>query len=48
LHRLRRGRKSEDPTWLRQLVPGAVLANYGLDALRFVKAVGIGDAMQAR
>jgi oxepin-CoA hydrolase/3-oxo-5,6-dehydrosuberyl-CoA semialdehyde dehydrogenase len=28
--------------------PGPVLANYGLDALRFVKPVGIGDTIQAR
>ena len=28
--------------------PGPVLANYGLDTLRFVKPVGIGDTIQAR
>lgn len=28
--------------------PGPVLANYGLDALRFVKPVGIGDTIRAR
>ena len=28
--------------------PGPVLANYGLDTLRFVKPVGIGDTLQAR
>jgi oxepin-CoA hydrolase/3-oxo-5,6-dehydrosuberyl-CoA semialdehyde dehydrogenase len=28
--------------------PGPVLANYGLDSLRFVKPVGIGDTIQAR
>jgi oxepin-CoA hydrolase/3-oxo-5,6-dehydrosuberyl-CoA semialdehyde dehydrogenase len=28
--------------------PGPVLANYGLDALRFVKPVAIGDTIQAR
>jgi oxepin-CoA hydrolase / 3-oxo-5,6-dehydrosuberyl-CoA semialdehyde dehydrogenase len=28
--------------------PGPVLANYGLDNLRFVKPVGIGDTIQAR
>jgi oxepin-CoA hydrolase/3-oxo-5,6-dehydrosuberyl-CoA semialdehyde dehydrogenase len=28
--------------------PGPVLANYGIDALRFVKPVGIGDTIQAR
>ena len=28
--------------------PGSVLANYGLDALRFVKPVGIGDTIRAR
>jgi oxepin-CoA hydrolase / 3-oxo-5,6-dehydrosuberyl-CoA semialdehyde dehydrogenase len=28
--------------------PGPVLANYGLDTLRFVKPVGIGDTFQAR
>jgi oxepin-CoA hydrolase/3-oxo-5,6-dehydrosuberyl-CoA semialdehyde dehydrogenase len=28
--------------------PGPVLANYGLDMLRFVKPVGIGDTIQAR
>ena len=27
---------------------GPVLANYGLDTLRFVKPVGIGDTIQAR
>jgi oxepin-CoA hydrolase/3-oxo-5,6-dehydrosuberyl-CoA semialdehyde dehydrogenase len=29
-------------------VPGPVLANYGLDTLRFVKPVGIGDTIRAR
>jgi oxepin-CoA hydrolase/3-oxo-5,6-dehydrosuberyl-CoA semialdehyde dehydrogenase len=29
-------------------LPGPVLANYGLDTLRFVKPVGIGDTIQAR
>ncbi len=28
--------------------PGPVLANYGLDSLRFVKPVGIGDTIRAR
>lgn len=28
--------------------PGPVLANYGLDTLRFVKPVGIGDSIQVR
>lgn len=28
--------------------PGPVLANYGLDTLRFVRPVGIGDTIQAR
>ena len=28
--------------------PGPVLANYGLDTLRFIKPVGIGDTIQAR
>ena len=28
--------------------PGPVLANYGLDALRFVKPVGLGDSIQVR
>jgi oxepin-CoA hydrolase/3-oxo-5,6-dehydrosuberyl-CoA semialdehyde dehydrogenase len=28
--------------------PGPVLANYGLDTLRFVKPVGIGDTIRAR
>ncbi|QNB09177.1 phenylacetic acid degradation bifunctional protein PaaZ [Herbaspirillum frisingense] len=28
--------------------PGPVLANYGLDTLRFVKPVGIGDTLRAR
>jgi oxepin-CoA hydrolase/3-oxo-5,6-dehydrosuberyl-CoA semialdehyde dehydrogenase len=28
--------------------PGPVLANYGLDALRFIKPVGIGDTIRAR
>ena len=28
--------------------PGPVLVNYGLDALRFVKPVFIGDTIQAR
>jgi oxepin-CoA hydrolase / 3-oxo-5,6-dehydrosuberyl-CoA semialdehyde dehydrogenase len=28
--------------------PGPVLANYGIDTLRFVKPVGIGDTIQAR
>jgi oxepin-CoA hydrolase/3-oxo-5,6-dehydrosuberyl-CoA semialdehyde dehydrogenase len=28
--------------------PGPVLANYGLDTLRFVKPVAIGDTIQAR
>ncbi len=28
--------------------PGPVLANYGLDALRFIKPVAIGDTIQAR
>jgi len=28
--------------------PGPVLANYGLDTLRFVKPVGVGDTIQAR
>jgi len=28
--------------------PGPVLANYGIDSLRFVKPVGIGDTIQAR
>ncbi|HQC99811.1 MAG TPA: MaoC/PaaZ C-terminal domain-containing protein, partial [Aquabacterium sp.] len=28
--------------------PGPVLANYGLDTLRFVKPVMIGDTIQAR
>jgi oxepin-CoA hydrolase/3-oxo-5,6-dehydrosuberyl-CoA semialdehyde dehydrogenase len=28
--------------------PGPVLANYGLDTLRFIKPVGIGDTLQAR
>ena len=28
--------------------PGPVPANYGLDTLRFVKPVGIGDTIQAR
>jgi oxepin-CoA hydrolase / 3-oxo-5,6-dehydrosuberyl-CoA semialdehyde dehydrogenase len=28
--------------------PGPMLANYGLDTLRFVKPVGIGDTIQAR
>ncbi len=28
--------------------PGPVLANYGLDSLRFTKPVGIGDTIQAR
>ena len=28
--------------------PGPVLANYGLDSLRFIKPVGIGDTIQAR
>jgi oxepin-CoA hydrolase/3-oxo-5,6-dehydrosuberyl-CoA semialdehyde dehydrogenase len=28
--------------------PGPVLANYGLDTLRFVKPVGMGDTIQAR
>jgi oxepin-CoA hydrolase/3-oxo-5,6-dehydrosuberyl-CoA semialdehyde dehydrogenase len=28
--------------------PGPVLANYGLDTLRFTKPVGIGDTIQAR
>jgi len=28
--------------------PGPVLANYGLDALRFVKPVAVGDTIQAR
>jgi oxepin-CoA hydrolase / 3-oxo-5,6-dehydrosuberyl-CoA semialdehyde dehydrogenase len=28
--------------------PGPVLANYGLDTLRFVKPVGFGDVIQAR
>ncbi len=28
--------------------PGRVLANYGLDTLRFVKPVGIGDTIRAR
>jgi oxepin-CoA hydrolase/3-oxo-5,6-dehydrosuberyl-CoA semialdehyde dehydrogenase len=28
--------------------PGPVLANYGLETLRFVKPVGIGDTIQAR
>jgi oxepin-CoA hydrolase/3-oxo-5,6-dehydrosuberyl-CoA semialdehyde dehydrogenase len=27
---------------------GPVLANYGLDTLRFVKPVGIGDTIRAR
>ncbi|MNZ75946.1 Bifunctional protein PaaZ [compost metagenome] len=28
--------------------PGPVLANYGLDTLRFINPVGIGDTIQAR
>lgn len=28
--------------------PGPALANYGLDTLRFIKPVGIGDTNQAR
>jgi oxepin-CoA hydrolase/3-oxo-5,6-dehydrosuberyl-CoA semialdehyde dehydrogenase len=28
--------------------PGPVLANYGLETLRFIKPVGIGDTIQAR
>ena len=28
--------------------PGPVLANYGLDTLRFIKPVGIGDTIRAR
>jgi len=28
--------------------PGPVLANYGLDTLRFITPVGIGDTIQAR
>ena len=28
--------------------PGPVLANYGLDTLRFVKPVGVGDTIRAR
>lgn len=28
--------------------PGPVLANYGLDTLRFINPVGIGDTLQAR
>jgi oxepin-CoA hydrolase/3-oxo-5,6-dehydrosuberyl-CoA semialdehyde dehydrogenase len=28
--------------------PGPVLANYGLDTLRFVKPVAIGDSIQVR
>ena len=28
--------------------PGPVLANYGLDSLRFVKPVGLGDSIQVR
>src|SRR6185295_9540643 len=28
--------------------PGPVLANYGIDTLRFIKPVGIGDTIQAR
>ena len=28
--------------------PGPVLANYGIDSLRFIKPVGIGDTIQAR
>lgn len=30
------------------LAPGPVLANYGLDTLRFIKPVGIGDTIRAR
>lgn len=28
--------------------PGPVLANYGLESLRFLEPVGIGDTIQAR
>ena len=34
--------------WAGDGPPGPVLANYGLDTLRSVKPVGIGDTIQAR